>query len=316
MEYVKLIAGLILLVVSGDYLVRGGVALAKSFKVSTLVIGVTIVSMGTSLPELFVSAQAVMDGSPEIAMGNVLGSNIANIALVLGLTAMVFPMAVKRTSAYFDTPFMVAVTLLLYAFLRDNAINTLEAIVFVVLLAAFVFWTFKKASMDKLDVVKSIDQPAYPIWLSVVIVLLCSAGLKFGAEWLVDGAEFIASQFNVSKTVISVTLVAFGTSVPELATSVIAALKKEPDISVGNIVGSNIFNILGVLGVTSLIKNIDVSADPTIKSFHMNWVLMIAIALLVLLLPFLKLKVHRYKGALFFAFYIAYIWLMIKNHTV
>ncbi len=310
-DYLKLLSGFILLVFSGNFLVKGGVSLAKNFNVSTLVIGVTVVSMGTSLPELFVSAQAALDGYPEMSIGNVIGSNIANIALVLGLTAIIFPMLVQKTSVYFDTPFMIIISLILFYFLNDYVLSFTEGLIFVILLVLFIFWTFKKASRKKGTSIKiTSEDKNYPLWLSIVIILASSVGLKFGAEWLVTGAVFIAEQFNVSETVISVTLIAFGTSVPELATSIIAAIKKEPDISVGNIVGSNIFNILAVLGITSLIKEIRIT-DKSVMSFHIYWMLAIAVVLFITLIPIFKLKVHRIKGLFYFIFYIVYIWLMI-----
>ena len=312
MEYLKLIAGFFVLIYSGDFLVRGGVSLAKNFKVSTLVIGVTVVSLGTSLPELFVSAEAAFKGYPEMAIGNVIGSNIANIALVLGLTTIVFPLVVKKTSAYFDTPFMIIISILLYILLLDNSLQIIEGIIFVALLAFFIYNTFRKSIKNKSINPEDKGKPKYTTGISIIIILLSSIGLKFGAEWLVTGAVFVAKQFNVSETIISVTLIAFGTSVPELATSLIAAFKKEPDISVGNIVGSNIFNILGVLGVTSIIKGVDIT-DPVIMGFHIYWMLTIAVLLFIVLLPVFKLKMQRIKGILFFIFYITYIWVMFRQ---
>ena len=307
-----LMAGFALLIASGDFLVKAGVSLAKSFNVSTLVIGVTVVSMGTSLPELFVSAEAAINGDPEIAMGNVIGSNIANIALVLAITAMIFPMAVKKISVFFDTPFMIAASILLYLFLLDNQLSLYEGLIFVVLLGLFVFWAFRRAKHGMPLKTVSDDKPQYSKLMAFVVIVISSVGLKYGAKWLVDGARFVAEQFHISKTIIAITLVAFGTSVPELATSVIAAIKKQPDISVGNIVGSNIFNILGVLGATSIIKPIEIT-DPSIRGFHLYWMLAIALLLFILVLPLFKLKVHRIKGFLFFMVYILYIFSMIRQ---
>lgn len=315
MEYIKLLVGFVLLIYSGDFLVRGGVALARNFNISTLVIGVTVVSMGTSLPELFVSANAAIDGYSEIAIGNVMGSNIANIALVLGITAIIFPMPVKKTSAYFDTPFMIVVSFLLYYFLNDNRLTYYEGIVFLVLLLTFIFYTFRKSAIDKKKNDEEIQiKPQYSLLVSILIIFGSSIGLYFGSELLVNGAVFVAHKFNVSETVISVTMVAFGTSVPELATSVIAAVKKHPDISVGNIVGSNIFNILAVLGITSVIKEINIK-DLTVMNFHIYWMLSISVLLFISLLPFLKLKVNRIKGAMFFIFYLSYVFILFSKQS-
>ena len=313
MGYLKLIVGFILLIYSGNFLVKGGVSLAKIFKIPTLVIGLTVVSLGTSLPELFVSAQAAFKGYPEMAIGNVIGSNIANIALVLGITAIVLPLNVKKTSVFFDTPYMIIISILLYILLKDHTFGFFEGLIFVLLLITYVFWTFKKASINhEVSITDKNNTSDYSLSLSILIIIASSVGLKFGAEFLVDGAVFIAKKFNVSETIISVTMIAFGTSVPELATSIIAAIKKEPDISVGNIVGSNIFNILGVLGVTSMIKKINIM-DESILNFHIYWMLAIAIILFFSLLPVFKLKLNRFKGLLYLIFYIAYILIMFKK---
>lgn len=314
MEYLKLIAGFALLIISGDSLVRSGVSLAKHFKVSTLVIGVTIVSFGTSLPELFVSVQAAMDGYPAIAMGNVVGSNIANIALVLGITTLIFPLAVKPTTIRIDTPIMLFASGLLYYFILNNLIEWYEGLIFVFLLAVFLYWQFYKAKKDQIKQPMRNEKPKYSMVISVALLVIGTVGLRFGAKWLVDGAAAVARNFNVSETVISITLIAFGTSVPELVTSGIAALKKEPDISVGNIIGSNIFNIFGVLGVSALFKQVNI--EPLVKSFHIWWMMGIAVLLFVFILPVLKSVLLRWKSLILLLAYIVYIYIMFQVEHV
>lgn len=309
MDYLYLVIGFIILLSSGDLLVRGGVALSAHFKISTLVIGVTVISFGTSAPELFVSLGAAISGSPDIAIGNVVGSNISNIALVLGFTAILLPLPIKSDSIKFDWPVMMGGSLLFFIFAQNNIIGTWEGISFLVLLAAFMVFTIMKSRSDNtVDFVK----PQYSIFISVILIVLASIGLYFGADLLVNAAKSIALGYGVSERIVGLTLVAFGTSVPELATSAIAALKKEMDISVGNIIGSNIFNIFGVLGVTSIVKNIFVS-DETLN-VDLIWMLAISVLLFLLMLPLKKAKLHRWKGFILILTYATYVFFIFNNN--
>lgn len=311
-QWGMLIIGLALLVISGDFLVRGSVSIAKRFNISAMVVGMTIVAFGTSAPELIVSINAAFSGHPEIALGNVIGSNIANIALVLGVTASIIVLPVKSKHLFRDWSIMLVISLLFVALLfTKNSISRGEGVLLVVLLVAFVVFSIKKG-----EVVPESTEDKKPdrLWLSLLFIVLASAGLAFGADFLVKGASSIAGKWGISERVISITIVAFGTSVPELATSVISALKKQTDISIGNIIGSNLFNILAVIGITSTIKPIE--ADFSLFQFDFLWMILISIFLILLVSP---LKIGKFKkgailnktgGILLLSTYIIYIYLL------
>lgn len=311
MEYVLLIGGLIVLIIAGEALVRGAVGIALKFNIPTLVIGMTIVSFGTSAPELLVSLKAALNDHPELAIGNVIGSNIANIALVLGITTMILPIVVKRSTARIDWPIMMGTTILFYIFILDQKIVWYEGVVLTLGLVAFnyyMFWSAKKENKTEV-----LDEDAEEVKKSSMLVNILyitggAIGLALGASWLLDGAVVIASNFGVSEHVIGVTIVAFGTSVPELITSVVAAFKKHTDISVGNLIGSNIFNILGVVGITAMVKEIPVSMQVITNDIY--WVL--GISLLVFPLMIIGYKINRLRGFALFAAYCVYIYFVVS----
>lgn len=308
MDYLYLLLGFLILLYSGDLLVKGGVSLASHFKISTLVVGVTVVSFGTSAPELFVSLDAALGGSPDISIGNVVGSNIANIALVLGFTAMLLPLPVKSNSIKYDWPVMMGASLLFFIFVLNHVLEFWEGVVFICILIWFMVWTIRKSRKNFSEFASDVPEPKYTIPIALLLIALASGGLYVGASLLVDSARNIALDFGVSERVVGLTLVAFGTSVPELATSAVAAFKKEMDISVGNIIGSNIFNLLGVLGVTSIIHPIHISAR--LISFDILWMLGISLLLLLLILPLRKAILRRWKGVLLFGVYVCYVYLV------
>jgi cation:H+ antiporter len=312
MEYILLIGGLIVLIISGEALVRGAVGVALKFKIPPLVIGMTIVSMGTSAPELLVSLKAALDGHSELAIGNVLGSNLANIALVLGITTMILPIAVKRSTVLIDWTIMMVTTLLFYIFILNGTVNWYEGLIFTLGLIAFNIYMFKSVKKtNQTDEVLDVDiekTKKANILFHVFLIAIGCVGLAFGANWLLDGAVQIAKGFGVSEHIIGVTIVAFGTSVPELITSVVAALKKETDISVGNLVGSNIFNLLGVLGITSLIQEIPVSLQVMNEDIY--WLL--GISLLIFPLMIMGYNINRFKGFVLFVSYSIYIYFVIS----
>ena len=245
MSVFLVIAGLALLVVGGDFLVRPSVALSFRFKISKLVIGMTVVSFATSAPELLVSLQAAMDGFSDIALGNVIGSNIANIGLVLGITAIISPLVVDRDFYKLNWPMMMIASFVLYYFLKnDGVLTAIEGLILFVGLVLFLILLIRNSrrslagNIDEVnDALAEVSDFKIFMWL-----LIGAAGLYFGSEWLVDGAKQLAKSVGISDYAISVTVIAIGTSVPELAASVIAALKKEKAISLGNLIGSNIFN--------------------------------------------------------------------------
>lgn len=305
-QYLLLILGFVILLGSGSLLVRAGVSIANKLKISPLVSGITVVALGTSAPELFVSLGAALNGSPDIAIGNVVGSNISNIALVLGVTAIILPLPVIKNTVRFDWFVMFGASLLflLFAF-TDSQIIWWEGIILISILVWYLSYSIYNSRKAKYEV-DSETQYNYSWLTSIILMAVASVGLYFGADLLVENAQTIARAMGVSERVIGVTIIALGTSLPELATSVIAAFKKELDISVGNILGSNIFNILGVLGITSLIKKI--SIDPSILSFDIHVMIFLAFSLLLLLLIPVRYVLQRWNGLVLFILYLTYVF--------
>ncbi|PHS03855.1 MAG: hypothetical protein COA88_14870 [Kordia sp.] len=304
-----LIGGLVFLVLGGDYLVKASVGLSFKLNISKMVIGMTVVSFATSAPELLVSLQAALEGSPAIAINNVVGSNIANIALVLGVTALIGPIAIDKSFYKLNWPVMVGFSVLLYYFLwNDNMLDTVEGGILFVALLVFLVVLIKTSKGDEAS--DEVDDKLAIVGYGKIFLWLAIGGvtLYFGSVWLVAGAIDLATKIGVSEAVISVTVIAIGTSVPELSASVIAALKGEKAISIGNLIGSNIFNIASVLGLTSMIKNIPVT-DPQILSNDIFWMLAITVGLLPLVLLPKKFVVTRFKGILLLAVYAVFIYL-------
>lgn len=308
MSTLLLIAGLALLIVSGEILVKGAVSAALRFRISPAVIGLTVVSLGTSAPELLVSVQAAIHGHADIAIGNIIGSNIANLALVLGVTVLITPILMVRDTMRIDYPAMMVATVLFIVMIWDLHLGVLEGSIFVLSLALFVaFMIHRSRKIGFSQAVSDIPSKSWAIHWAVLAVVAGCVGLVFGANWFLQGAESIARNLGVSDHLIGVTLVAFGTSLPELVTSIIAAIRKQADLLVGNLIGSNIFNIFGVLGVTSIVKPIDV--DPRVLSSDVWWMFGCALALLPMML--LGKRFGRRKGAVLFLIYLAYITFVI-----
>jgi cation:H+ antiporter len=310
MTYFLIIAGFALLLFGGEAVVRGSVALAQRLGVSPLIVGLTIVGFGTSLPEMVVSVNAALVGSPGIAVGNVVGSNIANILLILGVAAIIAPIAVRPDAVRRDMTGMAAVTLIYVVLGMTGQIVLWQGILMLVALAAYIGFTVWHDNKTN-DAVAELHReeaeemgviPLRTISIAGIIVTGLFA-VVVGADWLVTGATSLARAFGVPEEVIGLTIVAFGTSLPELATSIVAAYRGHAEVCVGNVLGSNIFNLFGVTGVTALFAPLPFSAS--IIGFDL-WVL---IAATVLLVPFMMtgLKIHRLTGAILIALYIAYI---------
>jgi len=311
-----IIAGFILLVVGGDFLVKSSVGLSFKFKLSKLIIGMTVVSFATSAPELLVSLQAALDGSADLALGNVIGSNIANIALVLGLTAMIAPIVVDKSFYTINWPGMLLFSGFLYFFLKnDLLLSRIEgAILFIALIIFIAFMIHNARKSSKNDEITDLDdeidgnleQAGYGkifIWL-----VIGAAALYFGSEFLVTGAKNIAESLGISKGVIGLSVVAIGTSVPELAASIIAALKGEKAISLGNLIGSNIFNIGSVLGLTAMISPLKV--EPKMLENDIFWMIGVAFILVPLTILPKKNIFSRYKGFLLVAGYVLFMYFL------
>lgn len=316
MSVFLVIAGLALLVVGGDFLVRAAVGLSFKLKLSKLVIGMTVVSFATSAPELLVSLQAALDGVSDIALGNVIGSNIANIGLVLGITAIISPLAVDREFYKLNWPMMMLASFVLYYFLwNDNVLTAIEgAILFVALIIFLVVLIRSSRKSTKANLEEVDDALAVVSNFKIVMWLLIGAtGLYFGSLWLVEGAKQLATAVGISDYAISVTVIAIGTSVPELAASVIAALKKEKALSLGNLIGSNIFNIASVLGLTAIIKPIVVNPEtPQILSTNIFWMIAFAAILIPLMLIPKRFELGRLKGMSLFGAYIFFVYISLK----
>jgi len=313
MSIVFLILGFVLLVVGGEYLVRSSVALSFKLNISKIVIGMTVVSFATSAPELLVSLQAALSGSPAIAINNVVGSNIANIGLVLGVTAVVGAITIDKSFYRLTWPVMMVFSLALYYFLwNDNQLIPIEGIVLFVALILFVIYLIKnqKSSDDAEEVDEALS--AVSNFKIILWLLIGALALYFGSEWLVKGATEIAQKLGVSEAVIGVTMIAIGTSVPELAASVIAAAKQEKAISLGNLIGSNIFNIGSVLGLTSIIKTIPIE-EPLILSRDIFWMLLFAAVILPLGLIPKKNTIDKFKGFALVIVYATFIFLVFKG---
>lgn len=313
MSIVFLILGFVLLVVGGEYLVRSSVALSFKLNISKIVIGMTVVSFATSAPELLVSLQAALSGSPAIAINNVVGSNIANIGLVLGVTAVVGAITIDKSFYRLTWPVMMVFSLALYYFLwNDNQLIPIEGIVLFVALILFVIYLIKnqKSSDDAEEVDEALS--AVSNFKIILWLLIGALALYFGSEWLVKGATEIAQKLGVSEAVIGVTMIAIGTSVPELAASVIAAAKQEKAISLGNLIGSNIFNIGSVLGLTSIIKTIPIE-EPLILSRDIFWMLLFAAVILPLGLIPKKNTIDKFKGFALVIVYATFTFLVFKG---
>jgi len=301
-----LFTALLLLFSGGKYLVESSVAIARLFRIPTMIIGLTVVAFGTSTPELLVSLQAAIRGYPEIAMGNVVGSNISNILLVLAITAIVFPVQVPAKSVRRDWPIMMLVSILLFLLVMDGRLNRLEGGLFLLLLVAYISYSVVQTRNSNRLAGEPEYVPSMRWWVAAVIFFVSCAGLAFGADLLVRSAAAIAGELGVSKRVISITMVAVGTSIPELVTSVIAAMKKESEISLGNIIGSNIMNIVSVLGFTSLVTPIQV--DHQIARFDIPWMMATSVLLLLLMLPSSRSRITRWEGIFMVFIYLLYIY--------
>ncbi len=313
--YFLFVAGFYILIKGADLLVDGSSSLARRFNVSDLVIGLTVVAFGTSTPELFVNIIASINGNTGIAIGNVIGSNIANILLILGLSSLVYPIRVTKGTVWKEIPFSLLSVIALGIMVNGQYINNMgqnslersDGLLLLLFFIIFIYYTFSIASKID-DVSGKICVTEYSVLRSCLMVILGLICLTIGAKWIVDGAVHIAAFFGMSESLIGLTIVAVGTSLPELATSVAAAYKKNVDIAVGNVVGSNIFNILFVLGVSSLIKPLPFAGSSNVD---------IAVVIFASLLLFFSMftgKRHtldRWQGCLFLVSYAVYVAFLV-----
>ena len=302
--------GFALLLGSGHFLISSSSSIALKFNLSKMVVGLLFVSLGTSAPELFVSISAALTGHGDISVGNVVGSNIANIALALGLTALIVPIVVKSPTILRDWLWMAfsVILLIILTYFLDNKLNYIVGIVFLSLLAFYIYISLRDGKINDDEIKEEFKHQPLIITISIFVASLI--GMYYGSEFLINSATNISLKWGVSEKVISVTIVAFGTSIPEITTSLIAAIKKEASISIGTIIGSNIFNILSILGITSLVHTIPI--NPKMLHFDMMWMLAVSILMLLSILPLRKGKLGRLNGLLLVIVYLVYIFLQFK----
>ncbi|NER15776.1 calcium/sodium antiporter [Spongiivirga citrea] len=310
MDFLFIIGGLIFLIVGGNLLLKAAVGLSLQLDIPKIVIGMTVVSFATSAPELIVSIKAALDGSPDLAMGNVIGSNIANLALVLGVTICLSPILVQKAFYKTDWPMMMFTSVLLYFFIYDDGVLAhYEGIILVVLLVVFLIYLLRFQKPAVVDEAPE-DDELIPLYQIVAFLFLGGLGLWGGSELLVEGAKNLATAFGVSERIIGVTIVSVGTSIPELAASIIAIIKKEKAISLGNLIGSNIFNIAAVLGITSIITPITV-VDKGLLTSDIFW--MLGISFLVFPLVFLPkgLRLGWRDGIVLLGLYAGFLYITL-----
>lgn len=307
LQVLLLVIGIIVVIKGADWLTSGAVGMAERIGVPQIIIGLTIVAMGTSMPEFFVSLMSAINGTPDLAVGNIVGSNIFNALLIVGCAAMVAPIAIQRTTVKKDIPIAVFASLLLMGMTLDGQISRIDAAILFVIFLAFLWITLRGAKTEEGAGQEEKKKPM-PVLKAVILVFVGLACLIFGSDVFVDNATAIAHAMGISDAVIGLTIVAGGTSLPELATSVVAAKKGNSGIAIGNVLGSNVFNILMILGVTGLITPMTISGI-TIVDLSMMVISMI----LLWLFSFTKYRIERWEGVLLAAIFIGYIsWLVVN----
>ena len=314
MDNILFLLSFVMLFLGGEFVVKSAVALALRMRISTLVVGMTVVSFATSSPELFVSIKASLDGMTDITFGNVIGSNIANVTLVLGLTAMVFRINITKQTIKINFPVMFFTFILFgYVLYLFNEINQITGIIFVSLLIIFGWILIKRSREENIRLSEEEKQEfekaiRTPLFQSVLYMIAGIVLLMYGSEFLVNGVEALSTDFGISERVISVSLVAIGTSLPELATSLVAAFRKESNLAIGNLIGSNIFNVLAVLGITSIIHPIEM-IDKNLFTDYL-WMMISVIILGLFIYVFSKKQVSRTEGFLLLVFYIVFMFFL------
>ena len=305
-----LLFGLTLLFIGGELLVKSSVELALKMRISTLVVGMTVVSFATSAPELFVSLAALLEGSSNIALGNIIGSNIANITFVLGITAIIFRVQISEQIISLNFPFLLFSSMVfggvLYYF---RGIPQIVGYLFVIVLLIFIYFLIKSSRkeyllLEQLNITLDKKKPLYK---NIIFLIVGAFFLNFGADYLVGGAIKIADYFQISDRIIAVTIIAVGTSVPELAASIVAALKKENNLAIGNLIGSNIFNILAVLGISSVIRKITID-DIGILYYDYIWMIVVTFIVGIFIYSFTKKHISRTEGCILLLLYATYIY--------
>lgn len=314
LTYILFVLGFVILISGANLLVEGSASIAKKLSIPSIVIGLTVVSFGTSAPEFIVNIFSTVQGNTDIAIGNILGSNIVNILLILGVSSVIYPLATKENTVWKEIPLSLLAAILLGVMVNDKLIDggtfsgltRIDGVVFLAFFIIFLYYTFgiSKVSGENTDLeIKEMTHMKSSLYVAGGLL-----GLVFGGKWIVDGAIKIAEGFNVSQSLIGLTVVAVGTSLPELATSAVAAYKKQSDIAIGNVVGSNIFNIFWILGFSSLIRPL-----PFSKNSDVDIMMTILSSLILFLIMFIGKKhtVERWQGVIMILIYIGYVAYLI-----
>lgn len=302
-----ILLALAILYFCANWLVQGGSSLAKRLGISPLIIGLTVVSFGTSAPELVVSVQAALAGQSALSLGNVVGSNLFNIGIILGISAMIYPLLVKKQLFKLDTPMMIGSTLLFLVTFYDGKLSRWEVAIYLLIFVSYLGYLLYKGIKEKSDEEEESTIVLTKHWLiDIALIVLGLVGLVYGSDLLVKHSVIVARQWGMSEALIGLTIVAAGTSMPELATSVVAALKKQSDIAIGNVVGSNIFNTLLIIGVSGAIKPIETPDINFLDGFYL-----LAITLVLFLFMKLRRNINRVEGVLLFAIYLGYFFIKL-----
>ena len=307
MDYLGILFGVILLSQGGDLLTKSSVDISFKLSIPKIIIGMTVVSFATSAPELIVSLNATLDGLPNFAIGNVLGSNIANIGLVLGIITIIYPISLKQRFYNTDFPLLIISTVLFYYVIyTENQISRVEGIILVIAITLILFYLFFYQKNDQSEFSEKLDKDKISIFKSFLYILFSGSLLWLGSETLIKSSVSVANKLEISERIISITMVAIGTSVPELAASIVASLKKQNDLSIGNLIGSNIFNLLVVIGITSSIIPIN-GIDKSIINNDMLWVVLFSVIIFPLAYLGKRNVLTRKKGIILLALYLIFI---------
>ena len=307
-QILLILVGFVLLIKGADILVDGSSAIAKKLRISEIVIGLTIVSIGTSMPELFVSTTSAIQGSSDISIGNVIGSNICNLLLILGISALIYPVKFHKETKLIENPMSIILSIIFLVICNINQdVSRIEGIILIVLFIAFLIYTIimGKKSQDEVILELSLeDAKKISVVKNIVLIIIGIIALKIGGDLVVDNAKIIATALNISEKIIGLTIVAIGTSLPELVTSVTAAIKGDSDIAIGNIVGSNIFNMLLIIGLSAVITPITYNI-----SYNFEMIILFIAMILMCIFPFVKPKdeMSRSNGVIFLLLYVVYM---------
>ncbi|MEN8186473.1 MAG: calcium/sodium antiporter [Bacteroidota bacterium] len=310
MDYILLLAGFVILILGGNWLLKAAVGLSLRLHIPKIVIGMTVVSFATSAPELIVSLNSALDGHADISLGNVIGSNIANLGLVLGIVTILSNISVEKSFYKIDWPVMMFASVLLYALLYfDETLQWYDGLLLFSLLVVFLSYLLKFQTPAVTEGIPD-NEVILPVHMVIIYLIIGGIGLWGGSELLIKGAINIANQFGVSERIIGITIISVGTSIPELAASIIAVIKKEKAISLGNLLGSNVFNILAVLGITSMVTPIKVN-DPGLLTNDIIWMLVFAVMIFPLVFAPLRMKLSWKEGIILLGTYVVFIALML-----